>query len=278
MTSISLCYPLLLLLGAIYLAVISHREIVRRCPEHQLMHVYNIPAFGNADDFLRLVAAQRGKLKKGGVPNVAEAARVVLKDWRNGAIPYYTLPPKQHFDELPYEDAQVVQSYSADFDANEVYKNEESLVIGKLPAKSERQDSQLLAQMPAGSKSSMDVHSLDRQVKADEALSEQQLHMRTYPSKTKAQFGNEATQTELLYGESNQHNPHLARAAKKRAKKDNGYITIAPSNTDNIHDDTMEEYDWNLLHQAKEADDAHSDPEEKEGESDDDEMDDKDVE
>lgn len=39
-------------------------EIVAKCPRQQLMAVYNIPAFADADQFLQLVAAARGKLGK----------------------------------------------------------------------------------------------------------------------------------------------------------------------------------------------------------------------
>jgi hypothetical protein len=39
-------------------------EIVAKCPQEQLMAVYNIPAFKDADQFLQLIAAARGKLGK----------------------------------------------------------------------------------------------------------------------------------------------------------------------------------------------------------------------
>lgn len=39
-------------------------EIVAKCPREQLMAVYGIPAFADADQFLQLVAAARGKLGK----------------------------------------------------------------------------------------------------------------------------------------------------------------------------------------------------------------------
>ena len=41
-------------------------EIVRRCPARQLMALYRVPAFAGPDEFLRHVAAARGKLRKGG--------------------------------------------------------------------------------------------------------------------------------------------------------------------------------------------------------------------
>ena len=46
-------------------------EIVRRCPARQLMALYRVPAFADGDEFLRHVAAARGKLRKGGTTDSA---------------------------------------------------------------------------------------------------------------------------------------------------------------------------------------------------------------
>ena len=70
-------------------------EILKRVPAKQLMLVYKIPAFQTPDQFLAHIAKSRGKLFKGGAPDMISAARVVLTDWNNGKIPYYTMPPKR---------------------------------------------------------------------------------------------------------------------------------------------------------------------------------------
>jgi nuclear GTP-binding protein len=49
-----------------------------------------------------LVARKTGKLWKGGVPNIEAAARIVLKDWNNGKIPYYT--PVDGQDDMDMDD------------------------------------------------------------------------------------------------------------------------------------------------------------------------------
>lgn len=54
-------------------------EIVAKCPAQQLMALYKVPAFQSADEFLQLVAAARGKLRRGGTVDVAAAARLVLQ-------------------------------------------------------------------------------------------------------------------------------------------------------------------------------------------------------
>ncbi|KAF0458846.1 guanine nucleotide-binding protein-like 3 [Gigaspora margarita] len=67
--------------------------IVSRCSAQQLMNKYNVPMFRDVNDFLIHVARQRGKLKRGGIPNIDAAARIILQDWNSGNIPYFTTPP-----------------------------------------------------------------------------------------------------------------------------------------------------------------------------------------
>lgn len=57
------------------------------------MMLYNIPAFDGSKDFMIAVARSRGRIKKGGVPDLVGTARSIIRDWNAGRIPYYTLPP-----------------------------------------------------------------------------------------------------------------------------------------------------------------------------------------
>lgn len=64
----------------------ANKEMVKK-----LMEVYSLPPLltTNGDpttDFLVQVARARGRLGKGGVPNVASAAMTVITDWRDGRI------------------------------------------------------------------------------------------------------------------------------------------------------------------------------------------------
>ncbi len=54
-------------------------SILAKCTREQLQSVYAIPPFKTGDEFLMLVAKKRGKLGKGGVPNLVEAARLVIQ-------------------------------------------------------------------------------------------------------------------------------------------------------------------------------------------------------
>ncbi|KAF2002807.1 hypothetical protein P154DRAFT_461707 [Amniculicola lignicola CBS 123094] len=64
-----------------------------------LLDVYQLPALhtikgDQTTDFLVQVARKRGRLGKGGVPNLYSAAQTVITDWRDGRIQGWTDPPK----------------------------------------------------------------------------------------------------------------------------------------------------------------------------------------
>ena len=100
-------------------AVLPVSEIVKRCPDKQLMTIYKVPAFESTDQFLQHVALVRGKLKKGGTVDVQAAAKVVLQDWNDGRIPFYTMPP-QRDAQKGHEAAELVTQFAADFNADQV--------------------------------------------------------------------------------------------------------------------------------------------------------------
>jgi nuclear GTP-binding protein len=68
--------------------------VVRRCTETALREAYDIPPFHDADEFIALVAVKRGKLGRGGVPDLESAARTIIKDWNEGKIRYFSMPPQ----------------------------------------------------------------------------------------------------------------------------------------------------------------------------------------
>ncbi|NXY20475.1 GNL3 protein, partial [Atrichornis clamosus] len=67
--------------------------IINHCSKQQVMMHYNIPDFRDPEEFLSLLAQKRGMLKKGGVPDIENIAKVVLCDWTGGRIRYYSQPP-----------------------------------------------------------------------------------------------------------------------------------------------------------------------------------------
>ncbi|KAF1964907.1 nucleolar GTP-binding protein 2 [Bimuria novae-zelandiae CBS 107.79] len=65
----------------------------------KMIDVYDLPPLHNVNgdtttDFLVQVARKRGRLGKGGVPNLHSAAQTIITDWRDGRIQGWTDPPK----------------------------------------------------------------------------------------------------------------------------------------------------------------------------------------
>lgn len=100
--------------------VAAVHAIVGKCPQEQLMQLYKISEYGSADEFVSHVAHKRGKIKKGGVPNLIAAARTILKDWTTGFIPYYTLPPTATSTTTPHDKKEIVSGWAKEFDLDSV--------------------------------------------------------------------------------------------------------------------------------------------------------------
>jgi len=92
--------------------------VVKRCSKVKLCELYDIPGeFDDASGFLNEVGKKRGKVLPGGVSNLQAAAKLVLKDWNTGKIPYYTIPPDTEGIHL---DAKIVQNWGPEFDINSI--------------------------------------------------------------------------------------------------------------------------------------------------------------
>lgn len=67
--------------------------MINRVDRTELMRTYRIPEFKAVDEFLGNIARKKGLLKSGGITNLDQAARVVIRDYLNGKIKYFTIPP-----------------------------------------------------------------------------------------------------------------------------------------------------------------------------------------
>ncbi|NXK22936.1 GNL3 protein, partial [Arenaria interpres] len=70
--------------------------ILNHCSKQQVTMQYSIPDFSNTEEFLTLLAQKRGMLKKGGVPDVENIAKILLCDWTGAKISYHSTPPGSH--------------------------------------------------------------------------------------------------------------------------------------------------------------------------------------
>ncbi|KAK4538828.1 hypothetical protein CDCA_CDCA20G4853 [Cyanidium caldarium] len=115
--------------------VLAAELVLRRCgynADGALSLRYQLPACTLADVeeaderapaltrlFLSLLAKRRGKLRKGGVLDVEAAARLLVSDWADGTIPYYTLPRRIGLPERVQLGAAVVGEWTREFELDE---------------------------------------------------------------------------------------------------------------------------------------------------------------
>jgi len=100
-------------------------SILERCPKESLMHAYMLPDYNSTEEFLFNVAKNRGKLKKGGVPDVEQAATLVLQDWNSGRIPFFVSPPEDSND----GEVRMVSQFSESFDINALLEKNHSMAV-----------------------------------------------------------------------------------------------------------------------------------------------------
>ncbi|CEM21124.1 unnamed protein product [Vitrella brassicaformis CCMP3155] len=93
--------------------------LLQRCPKPSLMKFFQVPVYEDASELLAEVARARGKLKRGGSPDIDAAARHVLTEWVSGKIRYYTMPPHEQPSE--HEHAEIVSSWGADFNIDAIF-------------------------------------------------------------------------------------------------------------------------------------------------------------
>ncbi|KDP26401.1 hypothetical protein JCGZ_17559 [Jatropha curcas] len=200
------------------------KEILNLCPARLLVTLYKIPNFESVDDFLQKVATVRGRLKKGGIVDVEAAARIVLHDWNEGKIPYYTMPPIRNREE-PSE-ARIVSELGKEFNVDEVYSGESSF-IGSLKSVNDYNPVEVPPSCPINFDESMIQGDMEtRSSTQGDENSEEMNDGEDQPmgleeddaNKTKTK-STTSKQNEKLYAAEGMLNTKMKRAEKKRRKK-----------------------------------------------------------
>ncbi|NXM81874.1 GNL3 protein, partial [Oenanthe oenanthe] len=101
--------------------------IINHCSKQQVMMHYNIPDFRDPEEFLSLLAQKRGMLKKGGVPDIENMAKLVLCDWTGARIKYYSQPPGFQ-KPPPYLTEQKVAEMQEGFNLNNLEQQNSNTV------------------------------------------------------------------------------------------------------------------------------------------------------
>lgn len=114
--------------------VAAIQAILRRCPKDMLIMHYNVADFQSCEQFLAYISRKIGRLSRGGRPNFMAAAKHVLRDWNNGVLRYYTVPPEEAVcleEELGCS-AAVLSGFSQEFDIDS-FDTEQQVMVEGLP-------------------------------------------------------------------------------------------------------------------------------------------------
>lgn len=91
------------------------QNIIDHVSTERLMMIYSLSRFQSAEEFLLQLAQKTGKLKKGGIPDLLATAKIVLRDWNSGKIPYYVSPPATIASDSKEGEAVVLDALSPAF-------------------------------------------------------------------------------------------------------------------------------------------------------------------
>lgn len=275
-------------------------EILKRVPSKQLMQLYKISAFKGADQFLQQVAQVRGKLRKGGTPDMQASARVVLQDWNDGRIPYFTSPPSRGNEE--HAAAEVVDRWSKEFDAELVFANEKSAVIAHLASLDEEggegKAKRAFFQLESIGGAKVDLAAMEEDDGKDDDKEEEEEGEEEgeeeddedameddeeygAPSAKRAKLGAPLVGSKagaaLLYSEVGQFDPAKARKERKAAKKKEGkeeLIAAAVMRKKKMEEEEEEDFDFDEANEEEEEGEGEGGEEEGEEEEDDEDEDD----
>lgn len=86
---------------------------MERVKPHYLSKTYDLPLpedrpSWKPEEFLDKLARMKGRLRKGGEPDLDSVAKIVLSDWVRGRIPYFVSPPERS-EELNQAEAKATK-------------------------------------------------------------------------------------------------------------------------------------------------------------------------
>merc|ERR1711981_685586 len=114
-------------IGCVEDARLAAYEIIKRCDDmeklafHYQLEISNEVINNNPDNFLAALAVRKGKLKKGGRPDVNAACKFLVKEWTVGNLSFHTMPP-----EIEKESDTIQQEFSEELDLDAMFLGKEA--------------------------------------------------------------------------------------------------------------------------------------------------------
>jgi len=147
-------------------------EIIRRCGDMEKMAFHYNLAISNEilqndpDKFLAALALAKGRRKKGGKPDVNQAAKFLVKEWTVGNLSFHTFPP-----EIEKESDAITQELSAELDLDKMFlgKDQDEMDDGQ-GASANRTASVLFKSAPSEHKMNVAVENPRKRKSNDTAM------------------------------------------------------------------------------------------------------------
>lgn len=116
--------------------LLAVERLVERCNAGQLAHVYQVGSFTSASEFVRSVGIRRGRVRHGGVVDDDETCRIILRDWNDGRIGYFTIPPvvNSFFGAKKSLVVSEAEAYADDMASGEVPDAQRTAVLSSIGA------------------------------------------------------------------------------------------------------------------------------------------------
>ena len=111
--------------NAVKVANLDDAEVVvetlfKKIPRENFAQMYGINKFRDCHAFLCMLAQRRGYIKKRGLPNANQAAKLILNDWNSGKMKFHTAPPVIKNE----VSSKIVQQISDEFNIESIQKLE----------------------------------------------------------------------------------------------------------------------------------------------------------
>ncbi|KAF1743129.1 hypothetical protein MXB_1874 [Myxobolus squamalis] len=100
-------------------------KVLYTCCDHQnLKDIFEIPSFENFECFIHNVAKRFGKLKKGGLPDLNSASKIILHYCASGKMRYYLEPPMVNQS----LSAAIVSDFKPKFNLNPIFEEQVKII------------------------------------------------------------------------------------------------------------------------------------------------------
>ena len=122
------------------ISAVAH--IIAAVPKKMLAKIYNLNEnnkennnenWRNCEEFLYILGEKLQIYKSGGIPCLIKTAEHMIKDWHNGNIPYYIMPPQNMIEFNNETNLKIVNEFKPEFNINDLLNQNLNQAINVCP-------------------------------------------------------------------------------------------------------------------------------------------------